>query len=129
MDGPNGFPTSEIYPCTLAIGNNGVKSSALIFNSIGYIWQRGKSKIPIPAWVMLKLQKKPFLMIGFWSAFRQFTHCLGELLHIHGHTAVVIEIHPFPRLVEPLPFPYPDRERVKPWIGGRIRAFVNFLFR
>lgn len=30
-----------------------VKDSALIFNSIGYVWQLGKIKIPIPTWAIL----------------------------------------------------------------------------
>ncbi len=30
-----------------------VKDNALIFNSIGYVWQFGKVKIPIPAWAIL----------------------------------------------------------------------------
>jgi len=30
-----------------------VKDNALIFNSIGYVWQLGKIKIPIPTWAIL----------------------------------------------------------------------------
>ena len=68
-----------------------VEDSALVFNSLGYLWQLGSLKLPIPSWLILgdaRIVERPVSNQDFYIEFTMDHPILGRTFSYSGKFSI-----------------------------------------
>jgi len=69
-----------------------VEDSALVFKSLGYLWQLGFIKLPIPSWLILgdaRIIERPVSEKGFYIEFTMDHPIFGRTFSYNGKFSIV----------------------------------------